>query len=40
MDFKSFIYNKKTKVSNLLGVLYVIVVTIVTAAVVYWISKL
>jgi len=40
MDFKSFIYNKKTKASNLLGVLYVIVVTIVTVAGVYWISKL
>jgi hypothetical protein len=40
MDFKSFIYNKKTKTSNLLGVLDVIVVTIVTVAVVYWINKL
>ena len=40
MSFKDFIYNKETKVSNLLGVLYVIVVTIVTVAVVYWTTKL
>jgi len=39
MSFKDFIYNKETKVSNLLGVLYVIVVTIVTVAVVYWTTK-
>ena len=40
MNLKDFIYNKKTKESNLLGVLYVIVVTIVTVAVVYWTTKL
>ena len=40
MGLKSFIYNKKTKTSNLLGALYVIVVTIVTVAVVYWTTKL
>ena len=40
MNLKDFIYNKETKVSNLLGVLYVIVVTIVTVAVVYWTTKL
>jgi hypothetical protein len=40
MYFKDFIYNKKTGASNLLGVLYVIVVTIVTVAVVYWTTKL
>ena len=40
MNFKDFIYNKKIGASNLLGVLYVIVVTIVTVAVVYWTTKL
>ena len=40
MNFKDFIYNKKTKESNLLGVLFVVVVTIVTVAVVYWTTKL
>jgi hypothetical protein len=40
MNFKDFIYNKETKKSNLLGVLFVVVVTIITVAVVYWTTKL
>lgn len=40
MNLKDFIYNKETKESNLLGILYVIVVTIFTVAVVYWTTKL
>jgi hypothetical protein len=40
MKLKDFIYSKKTGASNLLGFLYVIVVTIVTVAVVYWTTKL
>ena len=40
MNYKDFIHNKETKTSNLLGVLYVIVVTIVTVSVVYWTTKL
>ena len=36
MNFKDFIYNKKTGASNLLGVLYVIVVTIVCITVLYY----
>ena len=39
MNFKDFIYNKETKKSNLLGVLFVVVVTIITVAVVYWTTK-
>ena len=37
MNFKDFIYNKKTKESNLLGVLFVIAVTIIVGAVIYYI---
>jgi hypothetical protein len=33
MKLKDFIYNKKTKEFHLLGVLFVVVVTIVTVAV-------
>ena len=36
MKLKDFIYNKKTKESNLLGVLFVVVVTIVCGAVIYY----
>ena len=36
MKLKDFIYNKKTKESNLLGVLFVVVVTIVSGAVLYY----
>ena len=36
MKLKDFIYNKKIKESNLLGVLFVIVVTIVCGAVLYY----
>jgi hypothetical protein len=36
MNFKNFIYNKKTKESNLLGVLFVVVVTILCATVLYY----
>ena len=36
MNFKNFIYNKKTKESNLLGVLFVVVVTIICATVLYY----
>jgi hypothetical protein len=42
MKLKDFIYNKKTKESNLLGVLFVVVVTIVSGAVFYygfWIER-
>ena len=42
MKLKDFIYNKKTKESNLLGVLFVVVVTIVCGAVLYygfWIER-
>ena len=37
MNFKDFIYNKKTKESNLLGVLFVITVTIIVGAVIYYV---
>ena len=37
---EDFIYNKETKVSNLAGVLYVIIVTIISAAGVYLITLL
>ena len=37
MNFKGFIYNKKTKESNLLGVLFVIAVTIIVGAVIYYV---
>ncbi len=37
MNFKDFIYNKKTKESNLLGVLFVIAVTIIVGAVIYYV---
>ena len=37
MNFKDFIYNKKTKESNLLGVLFVIAVTIIVSAVIYYV---
>ena len=40
MKFKDFIYNKETKGSNLLGVLFVVVVTIVSVTAVYWINEL
>ena len=40
MKFKGFIYNKETKGSNLLGVLFVVVVTIVSVTAVYWINEL
>ena len=36
MKLKDFIYNKKTKESNLLGVLFEVVVTIVCGAVIYY----
>ena len=36
MNFKDFIYNKETKKSNLLGVLFVVVVTILCATVLYY----
>ena len=36
MNFKDFIYNKETKESNLLGVLFVVVVTIICATVLYY----
>ena len=36
MKLKDFIYNKKTKESNLFGVLFVVVVTIVSGAVLYY----
>ena len=42
MKLKDFIYNKKTKESNLLGVLFVIAVTIFWGAVLYygfWIER-
>ena len=42
MKLKDFIYNKKTKESNLLGVLFVIAVTIFWGAVFYygfWIER-
>jgi hypothetical protein len=35
VKLKDFIYNKETKASNLAGVLYVIIVTLITAAGVY-----
>jgi len=35
VKLKDFIYNKETKVSNLAGVLYVIIVTLISAAGVY-----
>jgi hypothetical protein len=37
MKFKDFIYNKKTKESNLLGVLFVTAVTIIVGAVIYYV---
>ena len=36
MKLKDFIYNKKIKESNLLGVLFVIAVTIIAGAVIYY----
>tara|TARA_B100001057_G_scaffold100658_1_gene97600 strand:+ start:358 stop:477 length:120 start_codon:yes stop_codon:yes gene_type:complete len=36
MDFKKFVYNKETKESNLAGVLYVILVTVVAVALIYY----
>ena len=42
MKLKDFIYNKKTKESHLLGLLFVIAVTIVCGAVIYygfWIER-
>mgnify|MGYP001206906204 CR=1 FL=1 len=36
MKFKDFIYNKETKESNLAGVIYLIIVTIISAGYVYW----
>ena len=39
LDLTRLIAPKTSRASNLLGVLYVIIVTIVTIAVVYWISK-
>ena len=37
MKLKDFIYNKKRKESNLLGVLFVIAVTIIVGAVIYYV---
>ena len=37
MNFKDYFYNKKTKESNLLGVLFVIAVTIIVGAVIYYV---
>jgi hypothetical protein len=37
MKLKDFIYNKKTKESNLLGVLFVIAVTIIVGVVIYYV---
>ena len=37
MKLKDFIYNKKTKESNLLGVLFVIAVIIIVGAVIYYV---
>jgi hypothetical protein len=39
MKLKDFIYNKETKESNLLGVLFVIVVTIFWGFVIYFVWK-
>ena len=36
MKLKDFIYNNKTKESHLLGLLFVIAVTIVVGAVIYY----
>ena len=36
MKLKDFTYNKDTKESNLLGVIFLIIVTIVSAGYVYW----
>jgi len=35
MDFKKFVYNKETKESNLAGVLYVILVTVLVVSLLY-----
>ena len=35
-ETENFIYNKKTKESNLLGFIFVIIVTIISAGYVYW----
>jgi|TARA_B110000114_G_C14853882_1_gene301871 prolipoprotein diacylglyceryltransferase len=37
MKLKDFIYNKKTKESHLLGFLFVVAVTIVVGAVIYYV---
>jgi hypothetical protein len=38
MKLKDFIYNKETKESHLAGFIFVIIVTIITAGLVYWAS--
>tara|TARA_B100001250_G_scaffold408316_1_gene430509 strand:- start:531 stop:656 length:126 start_codon:yes stop_codon:yes gene_type:complete len=37
MKLKDFIYNKETKESHLAGVIFLIVVTIISAVFVYWV---
>ncbi len=38
MKFKDFIYNKETKESNLLGVLFVLLVTVIMGLLVYYVA--
>ncbi len=37
MKLKDFIYNKETKESHLAGVIFLMIVTIICAGVVYWV---
>ena len=39
MKFRDFIYNKETKESHLLGLIFLIIVTIVVVGVCYWVVK-